>query len=145
MEDARFVKFEDDQYYATFTAYDGHKITIKMLVTKDFLDFTVKKLHGRGVKNKGMALFPEKIDGKFAMIARHDGENLYYMLSDKIDHWEDASLIAQPLESWEFVQIGNCGSPMRTDHGWILLTHAVGAMRQYVISAYLLDLQDPQK
>jgi len=145
MEDARFVKFEDDLYYATYTAYDGHNISIKLLITKDFLDFNIKKIHGKAVNNKGMALFPEKIDEKYAMISRQDGENLYYMSSDDITHWENSSLLDKPHESWEFVQIGNCGSPIKTNEGWILLTHGVGAMRKYVISACLLDLYNPSK
>ncbi len=145
MEDARFVKFEDNLYYATYTAYDGHHISIKLLITKDFLDFNIKKIDGKAANNKGMALFPEKINGKYMMISRQDGENLYYTSSNDITKWEDSSLFDQPRESWEFVQIGNCGSPIKTDEGWILLTHGVGSMRKYVISACLLDLNNPSK
>ncbi len=145
MEDARFVKFEDDAYYATYTAYDGHKISIKLLVTTDFVQFRSRPIQGKVVNNKGMALFPQKIDGKYAMIARMDGENLYYMTSGDIHKWENASLLDRPNEPWAFVQIGNCGSPIKTNKGWLLLTHGVGAMRQYVISACLLDLKKPTK
>jgi len=145
IEDARFVKFEDDMYYATYTAYDGHKISIKLLMTKDFVEFRSKKFQGKAVNNKGMALFPEKIGDKYAMIARMDGENLYYMTSGYIDKWKNAELLDRPNEPWEFVQIGNCGSPIRTNQGWILLTHGVGPMRQYAIGACLLDLTIPTK
>jgi predicted GH43/DUF377 family glycosyl hydrolase len=145
IEDARFVKFEDEIYYATYTAYDGHKISIKLLMTKDFIQFRSKKFKGKVVNNKGMALFPQKIGDKYAMIARMDGENLYYMTSKEIDNWKNAELLDRPNQPWEFVQIGNCGSPIITNQGWILLTHGVGPLRQYAIGACLLDLTNPTK
>jgi len=145
MEDARFVQFADGSYYATFTAYDGHKITIKMIYTDDFQNFEVKNLEGDGVNNKGMALFPDKIKNQYAMISRMDGEHLYYMTSPDIGKWESAMFLDGPVHPWEFLQTGNCGSPLKTDEGWLLITHGVGPMRKYVISAILLDLDQPEK
>jgi predicted GH43/DUF377 family glycosyl hydrolase len=145
MEDARFVLFADGLYYATYTAYDGHRITIKLIQTEDFLRFKIDKLQGKAAANKGMSLFPEKVNNQFAMISRLDGENLYYTTSPDIYHWESAVLLDTPAEPWEFVQTGNCGSPLKTEQGWILLTHGVGPMRQYVMSAILLDLATPAK
>ena len=145
IEDVRFVRFETGTYYGTYTAYDGHQISLKLIETNDFRTFYIYKLMGGSVSNKGMALFPRKIDGRFVMTSRQDGENLFIMFSDDILHWEKADKIAEPKESWEFVQLGNCGSPVEIDQGWILLTHGVGAMRKYVISACLLDKKDPSK
>jgi predicted GH43/DUF377 family glycosyl hydrolase len=149
MEDVRFVQFIDNDntrtYYGTFTGYDGKFITSKILETNDFISFRIRSLRGESVKDKGMALFPKKLNGKFTLISRIDGENLYFMQSDDIYSWSNARIFRGPLESWEFVQIGNCGSPIETDKGWILITHGVGAMRRYVISALLLDKEDPFK
>lgn len=149
IEDARFVKFTNENgvitYYATYTAYDGHNILPQMIETKDFTTFKIFSLTGKYSKNKGMALFPRKINGKYAMISRVDGENLYIMYSDDIKNWETAELIKEPENYWEFVQIGNCGSPIETDKGWILLTHGVGPMREYSIGVVLLDIANPAK
>lgn len=149
IEDARFVRFVDDDgtvtYYATYTAYNGQSILPQIIETKDFLTFKMNTLNGEFSKNKGMALFPRKINGKYMMIARIDGENLYLMSSDNIHFWQNAKLLKEPENTWEFVQIGNCGSPVETDKGWILLTHGVGAMREYCIGIILLDLKDPSK
>lgn len=149
MEDARFVRFFDENvgpfYYATYTAYDGKKTSIGLIETQDFKDFKISRLHGSEVVDKGMALFPKKIGGRYMMISRQDGENLYIMDSDKVDTWNKKSLLKAPVFDWEFVQVGNCGSPLETDAGWLLLTHSVGAVRTYVISAVLLDLNDPSK
>ena len=149
IEDARFVRFVDDDgsvtYYATYTAYNGHNILPQIIETKDFLTFKMITLNGEFSKNKGMALFPRKINGKYMMISRVDGENLYLMSSDNIHFWQKAELIKEPENSWEFVQIGNCGSPVETEHGWILLTHGVGAMREYSIGVILLDIENPAK
>lgn len=149
IEDARFVRFTDDDgsitYYATYTAYDGHNILPQIIETKDFIDFKIFSLSGKFSKNKGMALFPRKINGKYAMISRVDGENLYIMYSNNISHWEKAEIIKVPESPWEFVQIGNCGSPIETDRGWILLTHGVGPMREYSIGVVLLDIENPVK
>ncbi|MFA6946282.1 MAG: glycoside hydrolase family 130 protein [Pedobacter sp.] len=149
LEDARFVRFVDEEgiviYYATYTAYNGHRILPQILETKDFLTFKMITLNGQFSKNKGMALFPRKINGKYMMISRVDGENLYLMSSENIHFWHNAKLLKEPENEWEFVQIGNCGSPIETDQGWILITHGVGAMREYCIGIILLDLKDPSK
>jgi len=149
IEDARFVKFVDDDsdvtYYATYTAYDGVNISPQLLETKDFINFKMSKLEGEFSKNKGMALFPRKISGKYVMVSRVDGENLYIMTSDDIHCWQNATFLREPENAWEFVQIGNCGSPIETDYGWILLTHGVGPMRQYCIGITLLDIDEPSK
>ncbi len=147
IEDARFVQFfEDDgtsRYYATYTAYDGRVILPQFLETTDFLHFKFNTLNGCGAANKGMALFPRKIDSQYAMISRQDNENLYLMLSDNIHFWHQKQLLVAPAQSWEFVQLGNCGSPIETEAGWLVLTHGVGAMRRYCIGAILLDRCDP--
>ncbi|UCE56923.1 MAG: glycoside hydrolase family 130 protein [Desulfobacterales bacterium] len=149
IEDARFVRFVDDdgdiRYYATFTAYNGRNILPMLLETRDFLKFKMLTLNGDAVRDKGMALFPRKINGKYMMISRQDGENLYIMSSDHIHLWESTQILKRPQYSWEFVQIGNCGSPLETKDGWLLLTHGVGAMRKYCIGASLLDLNDPSR
>jgi len=147
IEDARFVLFTDDDgsktYYATYTAYNGKAILPQLLETKDFNRFKMITLNGKAVENKGMALFPRKINGKYAMISRQDNENLFLMYSDNIHFWHEARLIMKPTYEWEFVQIGNCGSPIETDEGWIVFTHGVGPVRKYCISAILLDRDDP--
>jgi predicted GH43/DUF377 family glycosyl hydrolase len=149
IEDARFVQFkhEDDSciYYATYTAYDGSLIMPKLLQTNDFYNFKIMPLYGAGAQNKNLALFPRKINGKYAMISRIDGYNNYIMYSDKINIWEKPILLQQPRFAWEFIQIGNCGSPIETEHGWIVITHGVGPMRRYVLGASLLQLDDPTK
>jgi predicted GH43/DUF377 family glycosyl hydrolase len=149
MEDARFVRFVEDDgsvsYYATYTAYNGHDILPQLIETRDFLHFGVRTLSGRCVQNKGMALFPRRIGGKFAMLSRHDGESLYFLTSDHVRSWNDAKELRVPSNPWEIVQIGNCGSPIETEAGWLVLTHGVGAMRCYAIGALLLDLDDPQR
>lgn len=147
IEDARFVRFTDDNgriiYYATYTAYDGVHIMPKLLKTTDFYEFKTSPLNGAGAKNKNLALFPRKINGKYAMLSRIDGWNNYLMYSDNINEWEDPIKIQKPEYPWEFVQIGNCGSPIETEHGWLVITHAVGSMRKYTIGASLLDIDDP--
>lgn len=148
IEDARFVKFTDDNgkeiYYATYTAYDGIHIMPKLLKTTDFYEFKTSPLNGAGAKNKNLALFPRKINGKYAMLSRIDGWNNYLMYSDNINEWENPIKIQEPEYPWEFVQIGNCGSPIETEYGWLVMTHAVGSMRRYCIGASLLDINDPQ-
>lgn len=147
IEDARFVKFTNDDgssiYYATYTAYDGFNILPQLIETKDFLHFKIITLNGKAARDKGMALFPRKINGKFAMLSRIDGENLYLSFSDNIHFWHDAQKLQKPECSWEFVQIGNCGSPIETKAGWLVLTHGVGPMRRYCIGVTLLDLKNP--
>ncbi len=149
IEDARFVKFTHEngvvKYYATYTAYNGHSVLSQLIATTDFQTFNIITLNGEGVKNKGMALFPRRVNGKFAMLSRQDGENNYIMFSDNLHFWHSATLIQEPKQPWEFVQIGNCGSPIETDKGWLVLTHGVGSMRQYSIGVILLDLNDPTK
>jgi predicted GH43/DUF377 family glycosyl hydrolase len=147
IEDARFVQFTNDDgsklYYATYTAYDGSLIMPKLLQTTDFYNFKIMPLYGAGAQNKNLALFPRKVNGKYVMISRIDGCNNYIMYSDKINIWEKPVKLQQPKFSWEFVQIGNCGSPIETADGWIMITHGVGPMRRYVLGATLLKLDDP--
>jgi len=149
IEDARFVRFIDDNgevtYYATYTAYNGLKILPQLIETKEFLKFNILTLNGKAVQNKGMALFPRKIDGSYVMLSRQDGENNHIMFSDNIHFWQESKIIQKPTRPWEFIQIGNCGSPLETDEGWIVLTHGVGPMRKYCIGAILLDLKNPAK
>jgi predicted GH43/DUF377 family glycosyl hydrolase len=149
IEDARLVRFIDDNgevtYYATYTAYNGFNILPQLIETKDFVKFNVLTLNGRAVQNKGMALFPRKIDDRYVMLARQDGENNHIMFSDNIHFWQESKIIQEPTHPWEFIQIGNCGSPLETDEGWIVLTHGVGPMREYCIGAMLLDLDNPAR
>ncbi len=148
MEDARFVKFDNNGvscYYATYTAYNGHQIRTRLIETTDFDVFKIHTFQGAAVSDKGMALFPEKVNGQFVMISRQGGENIYIMFSDDLYTWENFQPLMEPMYSWEFLQLGNCGSPVKTDKGWLLLTHGVGPMRTYVISAILLDLHEPAK
>jgi predicted GH43/DUF377 family glycosyl hydrolase len=148
MEDVRFVKFKDHDniyYYGTYTAYDGTSIRSQLIETTDFVEFEIRSLYGKAVNDKGMALFPRKINGKYAMISRQGGEDISIMFSDNIHFWNQSEKLHVPLKHWKFTQIGNCGSPIETEHGWLLLTHAVGPLRKYVMSACLLDLEDPSK
>jgi predicted GH43/DUF377 family glycosyl hydrolase len=149
IEDARFVLFKNEDgtsvYYATYTAYDGKVILPQLVETADFLHFKFSTLNGPAVQNKGMALFPRKINGLYAMISRQDNENIYLMYSDHLHFWYEAELIMKPTYPWEFVQLGNCGSPLETEAGWLVLSHGVGAMRKYCIGAFLLDRDDPTK
>ena len=149
IEDARFVQFFDDKqevtYYATYTAYNGITILPQLIETKDFIKFNILTLNGKAVQNKGMALFPRKIGGRYVMLSRQDGENNHIMFSDNLHFWQKSRIIQEPEYPWEFIQIGNCGSPIETDEGWIVLTHGVGPMRQYCIGAILLDLEKPTK
>jgi predicted GH43/DUF377 family glycosyl hydrolase len=148
IEDARFVQFSDGAspvYYATFTAYTGRAIRSELIETSDFVSFRMSPLRGDAARNKGMALFPRKIGGKYAMIARQDNENLYLIYSDELYNWDGGHPILKPEFPWEFVQIGNCGSPIELDEGWLLLTHGVGPVRKYSIGAALLDKRDPSK
>ena len=149
IEDARFVRFTDDDgstmYCATYTAYNGRAILPQFIETLDFLHFRVLTLNGSAVQNKGMALFPRRINGRYAMLSRQDDENLFIMFSDNIHHWSNPQIILRPVEMWESVKIGNCGSPIETEAGWLVITHGVGPMRKYCIGAALLDLHDPTK
>ena len=148
IEDARLVKFTDDDgevtYYATYTAYDGMTILPKLLETKDFYYFKVMPIHGEIAKSKGMALFPRKINGKYAMLCRIDGVNNFIAYSDTMHIWREVNLIQEPKYSWELVQVGNCGSPIETEEGWLVITHGVGPMREYALGASLYDLDNPE-
>jgi predicted GH43/DUF377 family glycosyl hydrolase len=149
IEDARFVHFQNDDgsftYYATYTAYDG-KITLpQLLETGDFVHFKFSTLNGPAVQNKGMALFPRKVNGQYAMLSRQDDENILLMFSDHIHFWQTPEVLLAPAQAWEFVKIGNCGSPIETEAGWLVLSHGVGAMRKYCLGAFLLDLKDPTR
>lgn len=147
IEDARFVRFLDDDgkatYYATYTAFNGVTFMPQIIETEDFRSFRMLTLNGAVARNKGMALFPRKINGLFMMVTRHDGENLYISKSEHVHFWYEAELLQVPVEPWELVQIGNGGSPIETEAGWLLLTHGVGPVRRYHIGALLLDLQNP--
>lgn len=149
IEDARFVKLTEEdgsaKYCATYTAYNGRQILPQFIETRDFLHFRVITLNGRAVQNKGMALFPRRVNGRYAMISRQDDENLLIMFSDNLHYWNDPQILMRPAQTWESVKIGNCGSPLETKAGWLVITHGVGPMRKYCIGAALLDLNDPSK
>ena len=149
IEDARFVRFRDDDnsviYYATYTAYNGFEILPQILETTDFLTFKMHTISGEAAQNKGMALFPRKVNGKFVMLSRQDGVNNYIMYSDSVRFWNEVELLQEPDHPLEFVQVGNCGSPVETPEGWLTLFHGVGPMRRYSIWAELLDLDDPSQ
>ncbi|MEO8455869.1 MAG: glycoside hydrolase family 130 protein [Sphingomicrobium sp.] len=149
LEDLRITHFTHDdgaqEYIGTYTAYSGREIQSELLRTVDFRTIDLVPMRGAAARNKGMALFPRKIGGRYLMIGRQDGQNLFLLTSDEIDRWEDGDLLLRPIYPWEFVQIGNCGPPIELDEGWLLLTHGVGAMRKYSIGAVLLDKDDPSK
>lgn len=149
IEDARFVKFTEENgetiYYATYTAYDGTSILPKLLSTRNFYHFKGLPIHGEIAQNKGIALFPRRINNKYAILCRIDGINNYISFSNNINVWREAKIIQKPRYSWELVQVGNCGSPIETEEGWLVITHGVGPMREYVLGASLYDLNDPEK
>ena len=148
MEDVRFVTFTENgttQYIGTYTAYNGHKISPQLIITDDFVNFKARSMYGAAVSDKGLALFPEKIDGKYVMIGRQGGENITIMYSDDLFIWNNYEVIMTPEDTWGYVQLGNCGSPIKTTDGWLLITHTVGPMRKYVLGAILLDLKKPSK
>jgi predicted GH43/DUF377 family glycosyl hydrolase len=148
MEDARFVQFADSGasiYYATYTAYDGFQIASQLIETHDFLTFRIAALGGNAATNKGMALFPRKVGGRYAMLSRQDRENLFVVFSEDVHVWNDAIEVYRPRQPWELLHLGNCGSPLETEAGWLVIMHGVGPLRQYALGALLLDLQDPSK
>ncbi len=149
LEDLRLLQFIEDDgtitYYGTYTAYSGFGISSELMVTQDFRTFHLLPMQGEAVRNKGMALFPKHINGRYAVIGRQDGESLYYLESDDLRRWDRGELLLKPKYPWELVQIGNCGAPIELDEGWLLLTHGVGAMRKYAIGAVLLDKKNPRK
>lgn len=144
IEDVRFVAFEEGLFYGTYTAYDGFAIQPRLMETPDFRRFRIRPLGGAAARNKGMALFPCKIRDRFVMIGRQDGESLFLMESDRLDTWEERRPLYAPKLAWEAMQMGNCGSPLQTSEGWLLITHGVGPVRRYCLGAVLLDLEDPQ-
>jgi predicted GH43/DUF377 family glycosyl hydrolase len=148
IEDARFLEFDDGGekiFYATYTAYTGRAIRSELIETRNFETFRMTALKGDAARNKGMGLFPRRINGQYAMIARQDNENLYLIYSDDLLTWNGGRAVLRPHFPWEFVQIGNCGAPIELDEGWLLLTHGVGPVRRYSIGAVLLDKADPSK
>ena len=150
LEDLRLTRFEhaagDFEWIGTYTAYSGKTIRSELLRTTDFSRFLLEPIEGRAGRNKGMALFPRKCGGYYTMVGRQDGKNLYLLRSRRIDRWDsEGVLLMEPKYPWEFIQIGNCGSPIWTEHGWLLFTHGVGAMRKYALGCALLDLDDPSK
>ncbi|HSP02733.1 MAG TPA: hypothetical protein VLR27_04485, partial [Acidimicrobiales bacterium] len=148
VEDARFVRFEDDDrvvYYATYTAYDGRDIGQQLLETVDFCTFEASPLQGSAASNKGLALFPRRIDGHFVALSRHDGTSNAVAVTDDIRHWPTATALGGRTRLWSSIQVGNCGPPIETEAGWLVLTHGVGPMRTYSIGACLLDLDDPTR
>jgi predicted GH43/DUF377 family glycosyl hydrolase len=149
MEDARMVRFTEPAgsvvYYATYTAFDGFSILPQLIETTDFLTFRIATLNGPAARNKGIALFPRRVGGRYAALARSDGESNYLMVSDNVRFWHEAERFQIPRHPWELMQIGNSGPPIETEAGWLVLTHGVGPMRQYVLGAVLLDLDDPSR
>lgn len=149
LEDARFVRFQKPEggfsYYATYTAYNGREIQPRLLQTDDFCSFVSLKLSGEGAQNKNLALFPRQLQGQYAMLARLDGVNNFLMFSEHLTHWQQPILLNTPEQPWELGNTGNCGSPIETEAGWLVITHGVGPMREYVISALLLNRQDPRQ
>ena len=149
IEDARFVRFREadgsHHYYATYTAFDRNHILPQLIETEDFRTFRLGPLHGAAAHNKGMALFPRRLGGRYAMLGRQGGANMTLMFSDDVHYWEDYEVLLEPEAPWEYIQIGNCGSPLETEAGWLVLTHGVGAMRNYCIGAALLDRDDPRR
>lgn len=149
MEDARFVRFTHDDgsatYFATYTAFDGYRVLPQLIQTDDFVSFRIATLNGPSARNKGIALFPRMIDGRYAALSRIDNENNFFMWSDNVRFWYQSAVLQTPTRPWELTQIGNCGSPLETEAGWLVITHGVGAFRQYVLGALLLDKDDPAR
>jgi len=149
MEDARFVRFTYDDgsvtYFATYTAYDGYRILPQLIETRDFISFRVSTLNGSSAVNKGIALFPRKVGGSFMALGRLDNENNHLIRSDNVRFWHGRETLQEPIEAWELIQLGNCGSPIETEAGWLVITHGVGPFRRYCLGALLLDLDDPAR
>lgn len=149
MEDARFVRFVDDDgtvtHYATYTAFDGHQILPQLIETDDFTEFRISTLTGHAARNKGIAIFPRRIDGEYVALSRQDNVDNFVMTSTDIRVWREATVIQEPERPWELMQLGNCGSPLETDAGWLVITHGVGPMRRYTLGAVLLDIDDPRR
>ena len=149
MEDARFVRFVDDDgtvtYFGTYTAFDGQQILPQLIETADFAEFRISTLTGRAAQNKGIAIFPRRIDGQYVALGRQDNVNNFVMTSTDIRVWREATVIQEPKRPWELMQLGNCGSPLETEAGWLVITHGVGPMRRYTLGALLLDIDDPSQ
>lgn len=149
MEDARFVRFVDDDgsvcYYGTYTAFDGANISQQLVRTEDFVTFSMSPVAGSAAIGKGLALFPRKVGGRYVALSRSDRENNAVAFSDDLLWWRDAKVVQHPTQAWEILQLGNCGSPIETEAGWLVLTHGVGPMRTYAIGALLLDLAQPDR
>ncbi len=148
MDDARFVRFTDGAdtiYYATYTAFDGSQVAPQLLETSDFRTFTISQLCGPSAANKGMALFPRKIAGRYAALSRWDRESNAIAYSADVHDWSQARTVQSPTHPWELIQLGNCGSPIETPQGWLVFTHGVGPMREYAIGVALLDLDQPER
>ncbi|MGQ0661680.1 glycoside hydrolase family 130 protein [Sphingosinicella sp.] len=149
LEDLRLTEFVDDdgerEWIGTYTAFSGTGIRTELLRTRDFHDFILQPMTGTAPRNKGMALFPRRVGGRYLMLGRQDGKNLFLLASNDLGHWDEGRLLLEPLYPWELVQIGNCGPPIELDEGWLVLTHGVGAMRKYAIGAALLDKEDPSR
>lgn len=149
MEDARLVRFVHDDgrvvYYGTYTAFDGHQILPQLLETADFVSFRIATLSGECAQNKGIALFPRMLDGEFVALGRHDNVNNFLMRSPDVRVWRETERIQEPERPWELIQLGNCGSPLETEAGWLVITHGVGPFRRYSLGALLLDLEDPSR
>jgi predicted GH43/DUF377 family glycosyl hydrolase len=149
IEDARFVRFTEDdgtvRYYATYTAFDGTRILPQLIETSDFSTFRMSTMTGPALQHKGMALFPRKVNGEYLALSRHDHERSFILRADHIRRWGNAEVVFGPETEWDIIQTGNCGSPIETEAGWLVITHGVGAMRRYVLGAILLDLDEPSK
>jgi predicted GH43/DUF377 family glycosyl hydrolase len=149
MEDVRWIRFHEDgepvTYYGTYTAFDGTHILPQLIETEDFTSFRVSTMSGKGARNKGMALFPRRIDGEFVALGRADRENIHVLRSPRVRHWGEHEVVYRPVAPWEIIQVGNCGPPLETPAGWLVLTHGVGPMRRYAIGAALLDLDRPER
>jgi predicted GH43/DUF377 family glycosyl hydrolase len=149
MEDARFVRFTHDEgrvtYYATYTAFDGYQILPQLIETPDFVSFRISTLSGASARNKGIALFPRRIQGRYAALARVDNERNFLMWTDNVRFWHECEPIQVPTCPWELTHIGNCGSPLETEAGWLVITHGVGPLREYALGAILLDPNDPAR
>ncbi|MEW2328640.1 glycoside hydrolase family 130 protein [Micromonospora chersina] len=148
MEDARFVRFSDESgpvYRATYTAYDGRRIATRALASSDLRRFEITPMCGPGARNKGVALFPRTVGGRHLALCRADGETLGLTCLNGENRWQTPVPLHAPRDGWELIQVGNCGSPVETDAGWLVLTHGVGPMRRYSIGALLLDLHRPER
>ncbi len=149
MEDARFVRFTESDgstlYFGTYTAFDGFDILPQLIETTDFQTFRIATLNGSAAVNKGIALFPRRLGGRYAALGRSDGESNYIMVSDHVRFWEKADQIQVPARPWELIQIGNAGTPIETEAGWLVITHGVGPLRQYALGAILLDIDEPNR